>query len=98
MRPIACAFLLSSAAAAGESSIADRPAITIYRDASRYDSFPDVARLPDGRILCVFRDAKYPRRVTHIDPDARIVGCISVDDGRTWSAPQVIYDDPACQQ
>jgi hypothetical protein len=82
----------------GGADIADQPAITVFRDPARYNSFPDVVTLPDGRILCVFRDCRYPDRVTHIDPDARVVGCVSSDDGRTWSKPQVIYDDRDCQQ
>lgn len=73
------------------------PPITIYHDAARYNTFPDVKALPDGRLLCVFRDAVMPERVTHIEPDARIVGSVSDDHGRTWSAPKVIYDDPQCQ-
>ncbi len=71
--------------------------ITVYRDPGRYTSFPDVERLPDGRLLCVFRDASFPKQVRHIEADARIVGSISTDGGRTWSKPAVIYDDPECQ-
>lgn len=71
--------------------------ITVYRDSTRYNSFPDIARLPDGRLLCVFRDAAYPERIRHIESDARVVGCVSKDDGRSWSKPEVVYDDPACQ-
>jgi len=71
--------------------------ITVFRDSARYVSFPDVERLPDGRLLCVFRDATFPEHVRHIEADARIVGSTSSDGGRTWSKPFVIYDDPDCQ-
>lgn len=71
--------------------------IVIYRDPARYVAFPDVKRLPDGKILCVFRDAPFPERVSHIEVGARIVGVISEDEGRTWSRPQVIFDDEGSQ-
>ncbi|MDM8007578.1 MAG: PmoA family protein [Phycisphaerae bacterium] len=71
--------------------------IAVFRDPTRYTSFPDVERLPDGRLLCVFRDASFPEPVRHIEADARVVGSTSSDGGRTWSRPFVIYDDPDCQ-
>ena len=86
-----------SAPAADSAGIAAIAPITVFRDPSRYNSFPDIARLPDGRLLCVFRDASFPKQIRHIESDARVVGCISKDDGRTWSKPEVIYDDPNCQ-
>ena len=71
--------------------------IVIFRDSARYTTFPDVKKLPDGRLLCVFRDATFPERVKHIESDARVVGCLSDDHGQTWSKPFVIYDDRHCQ-
>ncbi|HOW71254.1 MAG TPA: sialidase family protein [Phycisphaerae bacterium] len=86
-----------SAPATNAAGISSLTPITIYRDSKRYNSFPDVTRLPDGRLLCVFRDATFPKQIRHIEADARVVGCVSEDQGRTWSKPEVIYDDPACQ-
>jgi len=77
--------------------VVNAPAITVFRDPGRYVSFPDVKRTARNRLLCVFRDASFPKKVQHIEPDARIVGCISDDNGLHWSSPSVIYDDPACQ-
>ncbi len=94
------AALIAIAAALGPGPPETRavePAITVFRDPGRYVAFPDVKRLPDGRLLCVFRDASFPKRVRHIERDARIVASISGDHGRTWSPPRVVYDDPACQ-
>ena len=71
--------------------------IIIFRDPARYVSFPDVKKLRDGRLLCVFRDAAFPDRIRHIEPDARVVGTLSSDSGKSWSKPFVIYDDPHCQ-
>jgi Neuraminidase (sialidase) len=84
-------------AATRPADIVTEPATTIYRESGRYVSFPDVKRIAPHRLLCVFRDAIYPERIHHIERDARIVGSLSGDDGRTWSKPAVIYDDPACQ-
>jgi len=72
--------------------------LVICRDggAGAYEAFPDVCRLPDGRLLCVFYDGydhvalpneKHPR-------GGRISGIFSDDEGKTWSKPCVIYDSP----
>lgn len=65
--------------------------------AGGFEAFPDVARMNDGRLLCVFYDG-----YGHIAwPDekifktgGRISGCVSSDEGKTWSAPFVVYDSP----
>ncbi|MEP0843801.1 MAG: exo-alpha-sialidase [Phycisphaerae bacterium] len=93
----AAAAPASSAPAPAAGGPASRPAGTVYRNPTRYNTFPDVQRLPDGRLLCVFRDAARAQPIKHIEPDARIVGCLSADHGLTWSEPFVIYDDPDCQ-
>src|SRR5690606_6433687 len=80
---------------AGEHPVA-LPPITIFRDAQRYCTFPDVKRLPDGRLLCVFRDAPFPERIRHIEVDARAVGAVSTDHGKTWSAPFAIRERSDC--
>ncbi len=62
--------------------------------AGGYEAFPDVCRLPDGRLLCVFYagyahvslpNEKFPK-------GGKIAGCISSDEGKTWSEPFTIYD------
>lgn len=70
--------------------------VTVCGDggAGAYEAFPDVCRLADGRILCVFYasyahvglpQSEHPR-------GGRIVACISSDEGRTWSSPALVYD------
>jgi hypothetical protein len=61
-----------------------------------YEAFPDVCRLQDGRLLCVFY-AGYG----HIAlPNAKLPkgGCIaasySSDEGKTWSDSKIIIDTP----
>lgn len=75
----------------------DAPPIKVFHDSSKYVSFPDVKRLPDGRLLTTFRYATYPEKIKHIEVDARIVGSISKDGGLSWSEPELIYDSEACQ-
>lgn len=64
--------------------------------AGGYEAFPDVCRLKDGRLMCVFYagyahvslpSAKWPK-------GGRICYCTSADEGRTWSPARVLYDGP----
>jgi hypothetical protein len=55
-----------------------------------YFGWPTVARLDDGMLLV----ASSGLRAEHICPWGKTVLNTSVDDGRTWSVPQVINDSP----
>ncbi len=64
--------------------------------AGGYEAFPDVCRMADGRLMCVFYagyghialpNANLPR-------GGRISCCVSSDEGRTWSAASTLYDGP----
>ena len=66
-----------------------------------YEAFPDVCRLADGRLLCVFYDGW--GHISLPTPDAsrpggvksgRITGVYSSDEGKTWSDPVVMIDTP----
>ena len=70
----------------------------VCRDAGNgaYEAFPDVARLKDGRLACVFY-AGY----THVSMPTetcprggRIAVCYSNDEGGSWSPAQTLYDGP----
>ena len=50
-------------------------------------AFPDVAQLPDGRFLLVYREG-----AGHVDSTGRIM-CQLSRDGYSWTEPQVFYDD-----
>lgn len=52
------------------------------------NSIPQVARLGDGRLLCVF--SSYAKDST----DGRVMGAFSDDGGRSWSAPRLLIDEP----
>ena len=63
----------------------------VHRDASRYSTFPWVARLESGDLVAVFRqadrfsrDAAKAGKVTHHDAESWVASMISTDHGRTW--------------
>ncbi len=70
----------------------------VVRDAGAgaYEAFPDVCRLRDGRLMCVYY-AGYGHVALPNDrlPRGGRVSCsYSSDEGRTWSKPTVVYDGP----
>ena len=62
--------------------------------AGGYESFPDLCRLTDGRLLAVFYagwdHVALPRK--EWPRGGRIVSSLSTDEGRTWGAPRVVVD------
>lgn len=64
--------------------------------AGGYEAFPDVCRLNDGRLMCVFY-AGYGHVALpneQLPRGGRISYCTSSDEGRTWSPAQTLYDGP----
>lgn len=58
----------------------------ISNDPRYFEAFPDVVRLPSGRLVCVFLECTH-----HGDRSfARIVWTLSDDRGRTWSPKRVL--------
>jgi BNR repeat-like domain len=49
--------------------------------------FPDLLALPDGRLLCAYRES-----TGHVRADGRIMLVESADRGQTWSEPRVAAD------
>ena len=75
---------------------------TIYRD-GEYATFPNLATLKDGRVICAFRHAKDRQAeygfCTHIDPTAKDVFITSPDGGRSFDRDlHVIVDDEMSEQ
>lgn len=64
--------------------------------AGGYQAFPDVCRLKNGDLLCVFY-AGYAH-VSHatdaLPKGGRVCAVRSTDEGRTWSAPWTVVDTP----
>jgi hypothetical protein len=64
-------------------------------EAVTYQAFPDVCRLKNGDLLCAFY-AGYNHISLPMDSlpnGGRICMTRSSDEGRTWSTPQVLFDD-----
>lgn len=53
------------------------------------NTIPQVARMGDGRLLCVY--GAYAKN----SGDGRIYGTISPDNGRTWAAQTMLIDEPS---
>lgn len=64
--------------------------------AGAYEAFPDVCRLADGRLMCVFY-AGYGHVALPNDAlpkGGRIAYATSSDEGRTWTPAETLYDGP----
>ena len=87
-----------SAASPGSASPASAVPKVLSRGAAAgsYQAFPDVCRLANGDLICVFY-AGYGH-VSLPRPDwprgGRICAVRSADEGRTWSEPRVLFDGP----
>ncbi len=55
-----------------------------------YFGWPSVARLQDGSLMAVASGF----RVAHICPFGKVVAVRSYDEGKTWTAPEVLIDTP----
>lgn len=81
---------------AGETSPPAPRVISRGEAAGTYQAFPDVCRLANGDLLCVFY-AGYGHVSLPKDgwpKGGRIAMVRSADEGRTWSAPAVLFDGP----
>jgi BNR repeat protein/3-keto-disaccharide hydrolase len=72
--------------------------VAVCKDAGAggYEAFPDICRLQDGRLLCVFY-AGYGHVALPNDKlpkGGRVSYCVSSDEGCTWSSAKVLYDGP----
>ncbi|MHC4401931.1 MAG: sialidase family protein [Planctomycetota bacterium] len=72
--------------------------VTVCDDAGAgaYEAFPDVCRLKDGRLMCVFY-AGYGHVAMpneQLPKGGRVSFCTSADEGRTWTDAQTLHDGP----
>jgi hypothetical protein len=68
----------------------DGDPLVIRQTTSSHVAFPDVARLPSGEILLVYREAG----VHGVDPTGGIAYQTGSADGLDWSAPEEFLDTP----
>lgn len=81
-------LLLCLLAAASAADFQNGTVIASDGGAFHRNSIPQVARLGDGRLLCVF--ISYAKDST----DGRVMAAFSEDGGRNWSAPRLLIDEP----
>jgi sialidase-1 len=86
------AFLNAASSIAAET-LAPR-IISKAEKAGTYQAFPDVCRLASGELLCVFYAGYAHISLPRADWPAggRICSVRSSDEGRTWSAAEILYD------
>jgi hypothetical protein len=80
------------------SAAMPRDFVYVCRDAGAggYEAFPDVCRLRDGRLVCVFY-AGYGHVALpneKLPKGGRICWATSNDEGRTWTAAEILFDGP----
>lgn len=90
-----CGLSLPATISGGD---AKKDHILVCEDAGAggYEAFPDVCRLNDGRLMCVFY-AGYGHVAlpnAQLPKGGRICYCTSRDEGRTWTKAHVLYDGP----
>src|SRR5690625_7111931 len=73
--------------------------IIIYEDSTFYSAFPSVVKKENGELLVAFRRAP-DRKIfkekgsNHVDPNSYLVLVRYLDNGHTWSRPELIYAHP----
>lgn len=95
---IVCAVLILGMAVGAAHAQPARDFVHVCTDAGAggYEAFPDVCRLQDGRLMCVFY-AGYDHVALPNDQlplGGRVSYCVSSDEGRTWSSAETLYDGP----
>lgn len=87
MSPNAAPVLIPGATGGGTFSVG--LVVAAGPTADDYDAFPGCARLDDGTLLLSWRGA--PKHTGGTDGRAYLSR--SANQGRTWSAPELVYDD-----
>ena len=64
--------------------------LTVTRDDSVYECFPDLARLPSGRLVVMYRESDH--HVAH--EFSRVIVRLSDDSGESWSDRIVLAEGP----
>lgn len=95
---VLAALLYTGTPVLSQELVEGKDYVFVARDggAGGFEAFPDVARLADGRLFCVFYDGyDHVAFANEAYPNGgRVSGCYSEDEGKTWSAPAVVFDSP----
>jgi len=92
----ACCVIVGAFAAQGLEAGKDFVHVCQDAGAGAYEAFPDVCRLADGRLACVFYAAYGHVALPNdkLPKGGRVVVCYSSDEGKTWSPAEIVYDGP----
>lgn len=80
--------LIARAAAGGGGRVIETKVISTQPEF--YHGWPTVARRQNGELWVTCSGG----REAHVCPFGKVVAMKSADEGRTWSAPRIIYDGP----
>ena len=65
--------------------------MTIFKDSRYYAAFTCAERARNGDILVAFRMAPREATINHFHSQSKAVFVRSTDEGRTWSAPEMLF-------
>src|SRR5438552_1706663 len=94
LRRMTCAWAVSLLFLGASTAAAQHQIVCSREAAGGYAAFPDVCRLPNGELFCVFYSgyghistpsAKWPK-------GGRIMAVRSSDNGQSWNKPLVVID------
>jgi hypothetical protein len=94
--PIFCFSLCFGALRTASGEVTPPMIISKGENSGSYQAFPDVCRLSSGGLLCVFYAGYGHVSLPKKDwpRGGRICAIRSKDEGRSWSAPEILYDSP----
>ena len=67
---------------------------TVYRETGHYATAPNVVRTPAGELLVLFHRSPHLGHAHHSHPLFDVRAVASGDEGRTWSEPWLVTNDP----
>lgn len=73
-----------------DNVVFNKEAEFVIRESDKFHlAFTDLEKLPDGRLLVVYRQGE-----SHVDPSGKIIMHYGSSDGSNWEEARLIHDDP----